>query len=150
MCNVKIIKLGNRYKVSNSLVQSTVNPNKFFLIYSNIQEAEWCRVLFKEGEKNYDCKDYFAVDPSGGPFMAIGSKIEDYTIERISEEELTKEEYPYLSKQKKAFTFYMKQDEQKQEVIYTVENESDKVLIPCEGTCVVNIYNYIQTSTDDI
>lgn len=152
MDEVKVIKLGNRYRTHNSLIQSKTNPNKFFLIFGDLQEADWCRVLYKNGEKDYNCKDYFAVDPSGGPFMAIGGHIENYVIEHISEEELTKEEYPELSKQKKAFTFYMKQEEKEQKIVYTFEKrkEEEMVSIPAEGICTINSDNYVQTTTDDI
>ena len=143
----KIINLGNRYRAHNSLVQSQTDPNKFFLIFEDLQEACWCRVLFKEGEKDYNCKDFFAVDPSGGPFMALGNQIEDYVIERISEEEMTKEEYPLLSKQKIAFTFYMKHVKPDEpEVVYTVEQDKDSIITDK----TVDQIEYTQTSTLDI
>lgn len=144
---IKIINLENRYRAHNSLVQSQTDSNKFFLIFEDLQEACWCRVLFKEGEKDYNCKDFFAVDPSGGPFMALGNQIEDYVIERISEEEMTKEEYPLLSDQKIAFTFYMKHVKPDEpEVVYTVEQDDESVILDK----TINAIEYTQTSTLDI
>ena len=143
----KIINLGNRYRTENQLVQSKTDPNKFFLIFGDIQEADWCRVLYKEGEKDYNCKDYFAVDPSGGPFMAIGNQIDDYVIERISEEELKKEEYPNLSEQKMAFTFYMKHvNPDEPYIVYTVEQDDESVILDK----TINAIEYTQTSTLDV
>ena len=118
------IKLGNRWRVSNELVQSVKDKNKFYLIFGDPKEWDWCRVLFKEGETDYNCKDFYAVDPSGGPFMAIGGKIRGYTIESISEELRDEEEIAFQgTPQEKAFTFHMKQ---KNEI--TDEKAKDKVI----------------------
>lgn len=147
MEDVVRIKLGNRWRVSNELVQSVKDKNKFYLIFGDPKEWDWCRVLFKEGETDYNCKDFFAVDPSGGPFMALGNQIEDYVIERISEEEMTKEEYPLLSEQKIAFTFYMKHVKPDEpEVVYTVEQDDESVILDK----TINAIEYAQTSTLDI
>jgi len=79
--------------------------------------------------------------------MALGNQIEDYVIERISEEEMTKEEYPLLSEQKIAFTFYMKHVKPDEpEVVYTVEQDDESVILDK----TINAIEYAQTSTLDI
>lgn len=130
MKDVVRIKLGNRWRVSNELVQSVKDKNKFYLIFGDPKEWDWCRVLFKEGETDYNSKDFYAVDPSGGPFMAIGGKINGYIIESISEESRDVEEIAFQeTTQEKSFTFHMKPKEEnnnevKDSILY--EFDSDK------------------------
>lgn len=155
MEDVVRIKLGNRWRVSNELVQSVKDKNKFYLIFKTPKEWDWCRVLFKEGETDYNCKDFFAVDPSGGPFMAIGGKINEYTIESISEELRDEEEVAFQGTvQEKAYTLHMKpkddesEESMKDKIIYQFDSDKrymyESVAEPEEYlmTCSLNGKSY--------
>ena len=47
-------------------------------------DLKYWRFGGKEGQSDIDQNDLGFVDPSGGPFIAVGSKIEGRTITRIS------------------------------------------------------------------
>jgi len=47
-------------------------------------DLKYWRFGGKEGQNEIDINDLGFVDPSGGPFISIGSKIEGRTITRIS------------------------------------------------------------------
>lgn len=79
-----VIELGNRYRVKNKLVSN--DGYKFYLEFGNDFEADYCRFGLKEGF-TWDDNEYDFVDPSGGPFMRVGSQIDDYMIERITSED---------------------------------------------------------------
>lgn len=88
------IKLSNRYKVGNRLIE--FRENEFYLEFSNPEEANFCRVGW-DNEHSYEDKEYIFVDPSGGPFITIGSEFEevpDMKVIRIYEESLKDEEDP--------------------------------------------------------
>lgn len=81
------IKLDNRYKQNNRLVYSG-EGDKWYLIFNNHKEYDYCRVGLKEGETNWDCNDFSFVDPSGGPFISLNSKIDNKTVYKISSEKI--------------------------------------------------------------
>ena len=143
---VKRIKLGNRYRVCNELVQSIYDENKFYLIFGDSEEANWCRILAKESDPDFSKKDYFAVDPSGGPFMAVGGKISNYLIEKISEEPRDDSEPAFKeTTQEKAFTLYMKNTSSYTHVVYSVEKNKSVIT-----DRTVNKLEYTTTSTLDV
>ena len=47
-------------------------------------ELKYWRYGGKEGESGVDINDLGFVDPSGGPFLAVGDQIEGRTISKIS------------------------------------------------------------------
>lgn len=47
-------------------------------------DLKYWRFGGKEGQSEIDTNDLGFVDPSGGPFIAVGSKIENRTITKIS------------------------------------------------------------------
>ena len=78
------IKLGNRYGVSNFLEKS--GDNRYVLRFENEKEGEYLRIGLLEGH-SWEDKEYFFIDPSGGPFMSIGYEVSDgLVISRITEE----------------------------------------------------------------
>ena len=80
-----IIELGNRYGVPNFLEKS--GDNRYILRFANNDEAMYCRLGLLEGH-DWEDKEYFFIDPSGGPFLSIGCEIsEGLVINRITEEE---------------------------------------------------------------
>lgn len=82
------IHLSNRYGVNNKLVRSYDNPDKWYLVFGRNREADYCRIGLHEGERDWSKKDYSFIDPSGGPFISVGSKIKDMTVYKISEEKV--------------------------------------------------------------
>lgn len=81
----EIIKLGNRYNAKNFLEKS--GDNRYVLRFENDEEGSYCRVGLLEGH-SWEDNEYFFVDPSGGPFLSIGSEIsEGVVINRITSEE---------------------------------------------------------------
>lgn len=45
---------------------------------------KYCRAGSKEGQSEIDNNDLGMFDPSGGPFVGIGDKIDDRVIKRLS------------------------------------------------------------------
>lgn len=64
---MKEIKLNN-----HSLIE-TGDPNKFLFMPNKKEDMEYMRFLYDDTD---DSEKIFAIDPSGGPFIAIGNKIE--------------------------------------------------------------------------
>lgn len=82
-----IINLGNRYGAKNYL--ELVDEDTYALRFSDPQEGSWCRVGLAEGTK-WEDHEYYFVDPSGGPFLSVGTPItEDKVVDRIYSEENT-------------------------------------------------------------
>jgi hypothetical protein len=52
--------------------------------YRIVGELKYWRYGGKEGQEQVDDNDLGFVDPSGGPFIAIGYKIEDRAVTKIS------------------------------------------------------------------
>lgn len=54
--------------------------------YTIVGELKYWRYGGKEGQNGIDDNDLGFVDPSGGPFISIGYKIEGRTVNRIRAE----------------------------------------------------------------
>lgn len=68
------IKLKSRGSIDNRLVQLEDNPLKF-----KLKTKHNYRIGFENDSKE-ECT---FIDPSGGPFIAVGSKIEGHTVKAI-------------------------------------------------------------------
>lgn len=102
------IKLYNRYRSENQLIQSVKDTHKWYLVFNNPIEIDWCRILLKEGEHDFSKKDYFAIDPSGGPFISVGSEIEGYKVTKISRDERDEDEPVFQNNDLKfAYTIFL-------------------------------------------
>jgi hypothetical protein len=53
-------------------------------VYTIEGDLKWWRYGGKEGAEGLDYTDLGFVDPSGGPFISVGSKIEGRPVTRIS------------------------------------------------------------------
>jgi hypothetical protein len=51
--------------------------------YTIVGDLKYWRFGGREGQREMDMTDLGFVDPSGGPFIAVGGKIESRTIHRI-------------------------------------------------------------------
>jgi len=88
-----IIKLSNRYKRKNYLFR--VGAHTWVLHEDN---SDFTRVICSEGKK-WEDKDYYAIDPDGGPFICVGSKIDDEEIIKITEsDEYDEGKYVFITK----------------------------------------------------
>lgn len=74
VCNV--IKLNSRGGTNNKLVQINGESLKYKL------ETEFC---YRVGFKDDSMKECSFIDPSGGPFITIGSVIEGHKVKAIYE-----------------------------------------------------------------
>lgn len=75
------ITLSNRYGVQNYL--ELINENTYAFRFGNEEDGDYCRVGLAEGFK-WEDHEYYFIDPSGGPFLSVGSEIEPgVTIKRI-------------------------------------------------------------------
>jgi hypothetical protein len=68
----------NRY--GDNYTFEKVNDNT----YTIVGNLKYWRFGGREGQREMDMTDLGFVDPSGGPFIAVGAKIEDRKIIRIS------------------------------------------------------------------
>lgn len=136
------IYLNNRYRDNNKLVQSIKDESKFFLVFSGEDEASYCRVLYPEGVHDYNTKEYYAVDPSGGPFISIGTifKVGEFyfIVTRITTEDRDDSEIALFDKDfiKKPFVFYMEKLDQ-------LNDEQQVTMIPWK-------YEFVKYSKDDL
>lgn len=81
---MKKIELGNRYGDRNYLEQVDEN---MYILRLDPQSADYCRVGLKEGTE-WEDKEYSFVDPSGGPFIHVGSyEIDGKPVKYIYEKE---------------------------------------------------------------
>ncbi len=71
-------KMRNRYGDEYSFEKISDN------VYRIVGELSYWRCGGKEGQNTIDESDLGFVDPSGGPFIAVGSTIEGRKITRIS------------------------------------------------------------------
>lgn len=73
----EVIKLDSRYpEDNNSLIRIGEEGSKRYRLKTEFS--------FRCGLIDDDPNKYSFVDPSGGPFMQIGSKVEDQTIKAIT------------------------------------------------------------------
>ena len=70
----------NRHGVEYHYEKVGDNTFKFVMKESGMQ---YMRVGGREGQNQIDMNDLGFFDPSGGPFVGIGSKIESGTVTRI-------------------------------------------------------------------
>ena len=68
--------LSNRYGDKNYLIRAKHNLYK---LYISLQSADYCCVSYNDDEalKN---REYCSVDPSGGPYIRIGTTLYNYKI----------------------------------------------------------------------
>lgn len=79
------ILLNNRYREVNYLQLVNEEEKKYQMVFTNPAECGYTRVGLKENTE-WEDKDYFFIDPSGGPFLTIGSEIDGYEIVKITSE----------------------------------------------------------------
>ena len=79
------IKLGNRYRAVNKLVLIDEEKGKYKFVCSNPQDYEWLRIGLKEGG-TWEDNDFYFIDPSGGPFITVGSELDGQIVEKICSE----------------------------------------------------------------
>ena len=79
---MKEIKLYNRYHEDNRLQH--IEGNKWQLVFGNENDATYVRILGQEGEHEIDHNNLYAVDPPGGPFISVGSKIAGKEVYKIT------------------------------------------------------------------
>jgi hypothetical protein len=60
-------------KLNNHFLIETEDPNKFLFMPNKKEDMEYMRFLYDDTN---DPEKIFAFDPSGGPFISIGNKIE--------------------------------------------------------------------------
>lgn len=80
----KKIKLGNRYHEDNYLER--IEGDKWKLVLGNPKDNGYIRVGLAEG-KQWEDNEYCFVDPPGGPFISLASKIAGMTVYKITMEE---------------------------------------------------------------
>lgn len=73
----KQLKLRNRY--GDCYDFKKIDENKYVIV----GDLKYWRYGGQEGQEDVDYDNLGFVDPSGGPFIGIGSKIEDRKITRI-------------------------------------------------------------------
>lgn len=61
-------------KLNNHFLIETGDPNKFLFMPNKKEDMEYIRFLYDDDTD--DSEKIFAIDPSDGPFIAIGNKIE--------------------------------------------------------------------------
>ena len=76
------IKLYNRYNEDNYLQH--IEDNKWQLIFGNKNDIAYVRIIGQEGEHKIDNNNLYAVDPPGGPFISVGSKIAGKEVYKIT------------------------------------------------------------------
>lgn len=76
------IKLYNRYNEDNYLQH--IESDKWQLVLGNEKDNDYIRILGQEGKHEIDHNDLYAVDPPGGPFISVGSKIAGKEVYKIT------------------------------------------------------------------
>ena len=142
LVEIEKICLSNRYRANNFLVRSIYDHTKFYLVFADTEESLWCRLILHEGEHNFDVKDYFAIDPSGGPFISVGTVINKYKVKKITHEDIPKNDIVFVEgKRESAYTFYMDEVKDLAEAdnlhIYkmynmVIDTEKNNEIISCE------------------
>lgn len=74
----EIIELDNRYYGVHNYLE-LVDDNTYALRFSREEEGDYCRVGLAKGCK-WEDNEYYFIDPSGGPFLSIGSTIKPDTV----------------------------------------------------------------------
>ena len=74
------IKLHNRYH--SDIWLEHIENDLWYINSKSEEDLSYMRIIYNE-----DNKSIYAIDPSGGPFLSVGAKIDDYII---------KEFYPLL------------------------------------------------------
>ena len=88
----KEISFRNRYNVEIKLILIDESKSLYKLYISNPKEYDYLRVGLLEG-KTWEDKEYSFIDPSGGPFLCVGSEVEGMIISRITEDKSKHNQY---------------------------------------------------------
>ena len=75
----------NRYR--DQYIFSSLEENKYVFKMSG-SSMEYCRLGAKEGEQNVNPQDLGMFDPSGGPYVTLGTQINGKKIIHIRESAL--------------------------------------------------------------
>ena len=75
----------NRY--NDKYVFSTLEEGKY-LFKMEGDSMNYCRYIGKEGQTGIDRQDLGMFDPSGGPFIGLGTEVDGKPIKRIRESAL--------------------------------------------------------------
>lgn len=59
-----------KVEIQNNFSLIEVEPEKFLLMPQKKEDLDYLRILYTENSE-----DIFAIDPPGGPFISIGTKI---------------------------------------------------------------------------
>ena len=76
----------NRYGDEYHWEKISDNEYKFVMEGDSMK---WCRYGGKDGQEGIDLNDLGMFDPSGGPYVAIGSLVEGRVVEHIRSAEET-------------------------------------------------------------
>ena len=92
------IKLGNRYRVKNKLVE--VEENLFKLVLEDEREGDFLGFSVRDGY-SYEDNEHYSIDPSGGPYMCLDmtfSELPGMKISRIYSEKDENDRYTHYIK----------------------------------------------------
>ena len=70
------IKLHNRYH--SDIWLENIGNNLWYINSKSQEDLNYMRIIYYE-----DNKSIYAIDPSGGPFLSVGAKIDDYIIKEF-------------------------------------------------------------------
>lgn len=76
------IKLYNRYNEDNYLQH--IEDDKWQLVLGNEKDNNYVCIIGQEGEHEIDHNNLYAIDPPGGPFINVGSKIAGKEVYKIT------------------------------------------------------------------
>jgi len=71
-------RYGDRYRWEPSTLENT------YVFRMEGTSLEYCRYGGKEGQEGLDLQDLGMFDPSGGPYVALGTKIDEKEVVKIS------------------------------------------------------------------
>ena len=78
---MKKIKICGRYGYVHTLEHIKDN---WWLFKCDPKSTGGCRYIGFEGEEKINYNNLYAFDPEGGPFIAVGSKIDGKTVKSIT------------------------------------------------------------------
>ena len=70
------IKLHNRYH--SDIWLEHIENDLWYINSKSEEDLSYMRIIYNE-----DNKSIYAIDPSGGPFLYVGAKIDDYIIKEF-------------------------------------------------------------------
>lgn len=74
-------KYTNRYR--DQYWFEKVSPTTYLFVMEG-NSMEYCRFGGKEGQEGLDTNELGMFDPSGGPYISLGTKIDDKSIVKIT------------------------------------------------------------------